>query len=748
MNTYIQKIKAIGLKSGDFCHELGPVTLFTGRSFSGKINEQNKTMSYLKSIAAKGLMSGDFKHDLSRVTLFTGKSFSGKTSRIQTIRLGLIKYIPELGKNGAMMLARNGAFTIALTDDAGRKSVHEWNEKCKTGRAVNDEFAPTPAVLMDPSIYFELSDKKKIEYAFSMFKMDAKFSYAAVIERVWNELREVSDEKPNPEHEIKNIMDESAFESENILSQSVQEWIEALIVKMKARLSEANADAKRMTTTVQANVTLASAQRQHRNPAAELKQARENVTTLTASRAQQYTIQNQIEGLKTKRDAANAAVESSKVEPDATLDSRTEALRKEIEELDKPMAQDSQLETLQQDLDTISTFLETNGSKTETIVVQKATSGDLISILTGDRTSLLKEIKLATASHETAMKEGCCAHCGALSEHWSEDHSKAKLKKEFAKWLKEKTAAIAKLEERIESEKKVFLGLIDSLDAAKKADELLNKKRADAEGIRTRMNALRLRRETLEDARDKDLKRMRKELAVLVDAKAQEVRRADARKNCEDNLAAVVAELSKYDQEAIASNIANYTKEIEATAQNITILEQVERDYNRGQEEDKRNAKALLDQAKANAKIETTKAVISTLETIQAEMVTAAFDKILKTVNLVTSAVMPEPIEYLDGEIGRYARTSTTSATWITHATFSGTEKALVYCGLSLALAEKAPVRLILMDELGRLDEDSLRKVLERMIELTNTGVVDQFIGALSTQDDFRAMDGLTVIKL
>ena len=85
----------------------------------------------------------------------------------------------------------------------------------------------------------------------------------------------------------------------------------------------------------------------------------------------------------------------------------------------------------------------------------------------------------------------------------------------------------------------------------------------------------------------------------------------------------------------------------------------------------------------------------------------------------------------------------------MTHKYFSGTEKALVYAGLSAALAEGAPCLTVIVDELGRMDRETLVKFLNRMVELTQSGRIAQFIGCYSaTPNGSPGVPGVKEIRL
>ena len=178
-----------------------------------------------------------------------------------------------------------------------------------------------------------------------------------------------------------------------------------------------------------------------------------------------------------------------------------------------------------------------------------------------------------------------------------------------------------------------------------------------------------------------------------------------------------------------------------ANTEEIDRLEKQKADYLKAKADEQRNAQALIEHAACKAGLEVTQAAIKTLETVQAEMVQAAFAVILRKVNRFTDGIMKSPVEYREGEIGRWE-----GKTWIRHEVFSGTEKALTYAGISAALAADAPYRIILMDEMGIMDQVSFRNVLKRMIEMTDEGEIDQFVGC--TSQDVPNTDRVNLIRL
>ena len=105
-----------------------------------------------------------------------------------------------------------------------------------------------------------------------------------------------------------------------------------------------------------------------------------------------------------------------------------------------------------------------------------------------------------------------------------------------------------------------------------------------------------------------------------------------------------------------------------------------------------------------------------------------------------TAGILRSPLVYQDGDLGRFEGDK-----FISWETFSGTEEALAFAGLSVALAAQAPVKVVLIDELGRLTSANKTKLLDRMLELTRDGVIDAFIGADVVAP---AMAGVKVVRL
>jgi hypothetical protein len=110
---------------------------------------------------------------------------------------------------------------------------------------------------------------------------------------------------------------------------------------------------------------------------------------------------------------------------------------------------------------------------------------------------------------------------------------------------------------------------------------------------------------------------------------------------------------------------------------------------------------------------------------LQQTLIERAFATLLEKAKLFTDGILLSSLVYRDGEIGRMA-----GEHFVSWRVFSGTEEALALAGLSVALAQHAPCKVVIIDELGRLEGVNKRKLLARMVELQAAGHIDHFFGA------------------
>lgn len=158
-------------------------------------------------------------------------------------------------------------------------------------------------------------------------------------------------------------------------------------------------------------------------------------------------------------------------------------------------------------------------------------------------------------------------------------------------------------------------------------------------------------------------------------------------------------------------------------AEKRTLDEEIDA-ANAREAEKTRLASAEKERDEAAADQATAKSIGEILREIQSELVEEAFAPLLATANAIFGPVLKTPLAYHAGEIG-----TRRDGVWVGHKTFSGTEKALAYAAIQCALAAKSRVRIMLLDELGRLTFENAELAAAAVAKAIDAGHLDQFLG-------------------
>jgi chromosome segregation ATPase len=210
----------------------------------------------------------------------------------------------------------------------------------------------------------------------------------------------------------------------------------------------------------------------------------------------------------------------------------------------------------------------------------------------------------------------------------------------------------------------------NSLAASRKIDEATAAKRA-------LVKDLVAQHRTIQAGIDTDRQKLGKQITELT-SKLAGLRRGqqavtDARAKLE-----VLPQVQEPEIAALDRDLQAMVGRIADCQQAIQQLEERQRAYEKAKRDQQTNAKVLLEQAAAQADVEVMKQLVAMLEALQSKMVEHAFESLLATANSMTHEIMPGELCYLEGEIGMMR-----SGRFISHKTFSGTEKCLAYAGIS-----------------------------------------------------------------
>lgn len=294
------------------------------------------------------------------------------------------------------------------------------------------------------------------------------------------------------------------------------------------------------------------------------------------------------------------------------------------------------------------------------------------------------DLKNMESEHKQRMQLTCCPFCHSERKGWQDG-----IKKDYL----DRVTKHKSLREKTEDDCLRLKGLLGAAEAT------LEVVRMHAGELRDAQQALNAENRQLNNfkAIDKEFEQYRTELATLEVNRPPSV---DGFKlpELEQEIQITEADIARLDGE--------HRKFIAAKANESTML---------------RAAEARL---KHKAAEEVFKLGIAAVKKLQQEMIDAALRALMGVANKFTTGILKAPLEYRDGDIG-YVN----DGQWVSHECFSGTEEALAYAGLSVALAQQSTFKLVIIDELGIADTDTKAKMMDRMVALESLGVIDGFLG-------------------
>ena len=137
-----------------------------------------------------------------------------------------------------------------------------------------------------------------------------------------------------------------------------------------------------------------------------------------------------------------------------------------------------------------------------------------------------------------------------------------------------------------------------------------------------------------------------------------------------------------------------------------------------------KNAQKATEQAEAiEAKAAVGQELKDLLDELLKECIKRSIGPLVDLANSLCTGILSAPLTFEDGEIQMVKPTGAHS-----HRSMSGSSKALAYAALNIGLAASSPVKLVVLDELGRLDGHRRVALVNRLGELIKAGKIDQAI--------------------
>ena len=725
----------------------------------------------LTRITAKNFKGQTFDLTLSPLTMLVGSNFTGKTARTDLIRWVLLGFLPELGKTNratfGLASGREMSGTAEFDDGTTiRRRLFLKGDAVKEEVTCPDNIAGSSLIgpMLNAESYFALSDRERVAYAFANCPQegDALTPYSI-------EARLIKDLQPslNQASVIKRILGiqssapaeylEAAVESATLEAKSAREYATRMekttqgLAALKAQDTAAPAAAAEDPEAIARQLSEINQQiAENRRKADEARRTRDRRADLENETADLDLLREQLAAMQ----ASTPPLLATQLDKDRyTLTARISTLEAVVAGRTANAARVAELTKATANLPLLQETLKALEAELETPVPAAPVPGSAqmqveAAEIEGRLNACRSKLDQTKMDWQTANRDlkavdtlHACPFCGATGEGWK-NLKRAEIKAEIAKItrygqdqrkdeqtilsaLSLKNAAITQAKAweargeaarlahaRLESQAASVKVQLSGLEA--KAEELarIQTNQAGAVDVDT-IHALRAKKDALTD-QIADIRTAEGKIATLKTQVA--------------SMAAQQAELDRLPSVEPVDTILARNADLEAKQVDLGVrLENVRTTMRAAaarQADLQRLAQAEQQRDSAKAEQEFAGKLADTLRTIQAESVERAFKPMLEIANRFAEGVIKTPLAYHAGEIGTWR-----TGVWVTHKTMSGVEKLVTYAAIQAALASKAPVRLMILDEMLRAQGEPFGRLITAVADAVKSGMVDSFIG-------------------
>jgi hypothetical protein len=610
------------------------------------------------AISGTNVKGRDFAHRLEPVNIITGDNFSGKSAIIEAYRVGLLGYLPRLGKQPSSTFTLAGAhkaeMEITLQFEGDLSIRRKWMKKKESVSLAIDDVPQSlivPPVLMDIRDYFARTRNDRVRFIIDKVDINALgLSDESVIERL-NTIEVVpAAASIAAKAKMQQIFERSIADRKRT-NQMPQAWLDSLMISFQNEQKENKIGRDQKSKEI-AGIKSNQPTVPPKDVSADIKSKRGIVDGIRQDIA---LIEKELDSYNRNVERRTELISATKAPVAEPKD-----LAEQIKEIDKAIA-------------TIDDGIKSVDAKLAKLRPKWGSANTSLKTAKANTDDVHKRIK-------ELSKLECCPFCKGAQENW-----KASLlggyQDEFDKAALAQAAAFETLT-KIENESKAETA--SKAEYEKQRKELGTKRATLNSRYTTEMAAFNTYNQNVAELKGMNASAPQPDVVRLTDLKSREAIEA-----------AELGRLEPLDRDFSAyKNARESMKKLEAT-----MLE-----FQGFEEFFKKCAAEIL--------------------AVQQDFVGIAFGGILEKARALTDGILRAPLEFRDGDLGMTVETG-----WVSHEVFSGTEEALAYAAFSVALAQQAPIKVVLIDEMDRLRGDRRKMLVERMLELTSKGVIDQFIG-------------------
>jgi hypothetical protein len=616
-------------------------------------------------ISAQGLKGRNIEQKLEPVCLLHGDWASGKTAITDAIRLGLLGYLPELGKRSVdtFKLASTDKMAVELEFDGRDKIKRSWTGK--GGKVTSDKALPAwlkddnfPPGIFDCREFFGLTARERQQVLFDRVASATPFNVTVLVDK----LRFIA-RNPEQDKVVKTLIADVVTSDTQRQNHKIPlpEWFTAQVELLRSKELATNSNVKTLRNGLQAQAQVEATGNGAPIVVPDIGKIRTQLeATIRQAERTSEVIKNEESNRKARAEAnailAKFAEFNGETESLESWRIRVGELTAKVEAYPKDNNISSELSKAQQAKERWASSVGHNQEEVD---------------------RLTSELKLATTGD-------CCPECGSKNRNWA-------------------TRREAKYRPRLD-------------------DAILELARVK-EGLRVASVDIEAKEKLAQVCANAQAKK-EKDQSLLTEAK-EIVQRLESEKSLRKLAEKTLANLPEpEDIEARTLELATLQNAITQLRFNITNAEALQRqDIARraGAAQREKTKAMLVEQETASAVY---KAAGKVVQEVQADIIQNTVGAFMEKAGGIISDVMGRKLEFKDGEIGYHI-----GEHWVSHETFCGSEKLLAYMGFQLALAAEAPVRIIIIAEMGDLPPKGKRLLIETANRLVTERKLDNFIG-------------------
>lgn len=687
----------------------------------------------ITEVSARNFKGQTFKHELGPVTVFAGPNASGKSARLDALRLALWGHLPEIGKQPGAILGLSSDPEMEVSATLNGKSVtRRWVARTSSNKALPavGGVMELPEELLSASSFFALSPPKRMEYIFDRATTDDSFDINGLIVR----LKVLTCEGWSKRHQNQLELAITTLPP-NKSGTEFNAWLRKEIDNYQDRIKVSKQVVDRQAKAIAADAEITQSAKPIDIAKSELESARQ---ALDDAMEKHREAQRGLEKIK-KQNSELATLKSELVACEVS-DGAEDGLKDQIKESQQEVDEyQSQTDRLSEELDEINTELnktvdlqdanESARHRAEKLEVLRETCKAQENSVNQHRewaANAEKEVERSRADlgkHAETGRPGedsVCESCGTnLRDIYDQQLSILKdmvkgasrhHSSEQARLLAAKTAYEETLNELNDLEKMgtEIVELPDNTD-------LLRDKNVVSEALEKSREA-----DQANEGKKLHIQQMKTELANL---EKDHVQRKMIQKQ--------IDEMEIDDPVYWELQLKDVNEKLPALREALNAAD-LEHTKSAGQQQNQLNTHKRREQlAQAEAELDVHKLVQAAMKDYRNESVNAAIGPFITRAREVADGFLRTHLEFKDGEVGR-----TEKGRWIAQKTFSGTEQAITYVAFCHALNQSS-FKLILMDEMGRMDDDNKRRFVNAMVHLASKGIINQFVCVDVTDDAY-----------